>query len=204
MCLFCFIQLGHITFFSSTGRIMDTQVRTFYRSKGSFTVATLVKWYLHRRENIIRCCYRQQWQFEKMGEFLLKSHLSAKSLYPNHVCKRTFSETVSDSEARQSLDCRNSHVTVATVMWLYLPWPLRHSKDHFYFFFVLPPKVAKATTVTCRHRHITRRTSDRLAIVGATTFCRMTLSIMTLNIMAFSIMAINICLCVSLSLALSR
>jgi hypothetical protein len=35
--------------------------------------------YLHRREKIKRCHYRQQWQFEKMGKFLLKSHHSVKS-----------------------------------------------------------------------------------------------------------------------------
>jgi hypothetical protein len=29
-----------------------------------------LKWYLHMRENIIHCHYHQQWQFEKMGEFL--------------------------------------------------------------------------------------------------------------------------------------
>jgi len=32
----------------------------------------------------------QQWRFEYMGEFLLKSHCSAKMPDPNRVCKRTF------------------------------------------------------------------------------------------------------------------
>jgi len=51
-----------------------------------------LKWYLHRRENILRCRYCQQLRFEKMGEFLLKSHHSAKSLDPNPLCKWTFKE----------------------------------------------------------------------------------------------------------------
>ncbi len=49
-----------------------------------------LKWCLHRRENIIRWRYHQQWRFEKMGEFLLKLHCSVKLLDPNCVCKQTF------------------------------------------------------------------------------------------------------------------
>jgi hypothetical protein len=57
---------------------------------GSFTLATFVKWCLHRQENIYCCCYHQRWQFKKIGEFLMKSHRSAKSLDPHCVCVRTF------------------------------------------------------------------------------------------------------------------
>ncbi len=40
------------------------------------------------------CHYRQQWWFEKIGEFLLKSHGSAKLLYPHHICVRTFTGVI--------------------------------------------------------------------------------------------------------------
>jgi len=46
-------------------------------------------WCLHRQENIIYCRCCQRWRFEKMQGFLLKSHRSAKSLDPNHVCEQT-------------------------------------------------------------------------------------------------------------------
>ncbi len=49
-----------------------------------------LKWCLHRRQNIKCCCCRQQWRFEKMGRFLLKSHRSAKRPDPHRLCKRTF------------------------------------------------------------------------------------------------------------------
>jgi hypothetical protein len=50
------------------------------------------KWCLHKRENIKHCRYRQQWQFENMGKFLLKLHRSAKSLDSHRVCQRTFND----------------------------------------------------------------------------------------------------------------
>ncbi len=53
-----------------------------------FTVG-LLKLCLHRRENITCCRCRQQWQFEKMGGFLLKLHRSVKLLDPNRVCEWT-------------------------------------------------------------------------------------------------------------------
>jgi len=53
-----------------------------------------IKWYLHRRENITCCRYRQPWRFEKMGEFVLKSHCS---LDPHRVCERTLKESMRHS-----------------------------------------------------------------------------------------------------------
>jgi len=53
-------------------------------------IKLLLKWHLHRRENIICCHYCQQWRFEKIGEFLLLSHRSAKLEDPNCMCKQTF------------------------------------------------------------------------------------------------------------------
>ena len=55
-----------------------------------FTTPRSFKWCLHRRENITHSRCRQRWRFEKMGEFLLKSHRSAKLLDPNRLCERTF------------------------------------------------------------------------------------------------------------------
>ncbi len=81
------------------------------------------KWCLHRPENITCCCYCQRWQFEKMGEFLLKLHRSAKSLDPHCMCVQTFripllpqvntnsqDESSLDPHRRLSLhrDCRRS------------------------------------------------------------------------------------------------
>jgi hypothetical protein len=63
-----------------------------------------LKWYLHRRENITCCRYRQQWQFEKMGEFLLKLHRLAKLLDPHHMCVRTLIEQhILDTKAGKQL-----------------------------------------------------------------------------------------------------
>ncbi len=49
----------------------------------------------------------QQWRFEKMGGFLLKSHRSAKSLDPNHVCERALTMTNTPTFVQLSFNLGN-------------------------------------------------------------------------------------------------
>ncbi len=73
---------GRLTFDRRSKRANLSSCQPIHRHILVFTQAT----------NITCCRYRQQWRFEEMGKFLLKSHRSAKSLDSNHVCEQTLNE----------------------------------------------------------------------------------------------------------------
>ncbi len=64
-----------------------------------------LKWCLHRWENITCCRCHQRWRFEKMGEFLLKSHRSAKSLDPNCVFEQMHSLVYYRHITKRKFEC---------------------------------------------------------------------------------------------------
>jgi hypothetical protein len=95
---------------SSTGRTSGTRTwarpRPSYRYHRSTTCSPDPKCPLsgvYTGEKTLHVChYRQRWRFEKIGEFLLKSYRSEKSLDPHRVCVQTLTEITDESTSQSA------------------------------------------------------------------------------------------------------